>query len=93
MFRRALRNIHQHLEVGGKLVILEFNPPAATGFKNHYQLYLDQVIPFWGRVVGHDEASYQYLAESICVQPSPEQRIEELKSADFSSSMRCSGLG
>lgn len=79
----ALKNIYNHLEVGGKLVILEFNPPDSTGFKHHYQLYLDRVIPFWGKVVGHDEDSYQYLSDSICVQPSPDERISELKTAGF----------
>lgn len=79
----GLKQIFDAMAIGSKLVILEFNPPSATSFKNPYDMYLNNIIPFWGRTIGHDEDSYQYLADSISVQPLPDDRIKQIESAGF----------
>ena len=81
--RRGLENIFNALKVGGKAVIMEFNPPNASSFANEYAMYLKYVIPCLGRLIGHNESSYQYLVDSISVQPHPEQRTQQLADIGF----------
>lgn len=80
---KSLTNIYQSLKIGGKFVIIEFNPSSASSFDKQYGMYLKYVIPCLGKLVGKDESSYQYLAESIQQQPSPKQRITQMKSHGF----------
>lgn len=79
----GLKNIYDNMSVGGKIVIMEFNPPESTVFKNQYALYLKHMLPCLGKYIGQDEASYQYLADSIAVQPAPKARLNQLKEAGF----------
>ena len=81
--QQGLENIFRSLKVGGKAVIMEFNPPSASSFANEYTMYLKYVIPCLGRLIGHNESSYQYLADSISVQPDPSVRTQQLKDIGF----------
>ena len=62
---------------------MEFNPPSASSFHTQYEMYLKYVIPCLGQMIGKDEASYQYLADSIQQQPSPQDRIQQLEAHGF----------
>ncbi len=46
-------------------MILEFSHPVVPGLKPLYDAYSFSVLPWLGKVVARDEASYRYLAESI----------------------------
>jgi demethylmenaquinone methyltransferase/2-methoxy-6-polyprenyl-1,4-benzoquinol methylase len=49
----------------GKLIILEFSPPARGFFQKSYALYLRAMVPLIGKFIsGHGEA-YDYLASSV----------------------------
>ncbi len=61
----ALRSMLRVLKPGGQLLVLEFSKPVAPGLKSLYDLYSFSVLPWLGKVVAQDEASYRYLAESI----------------------------
>jgi demethylmenaquinone methyltransferase / 2-methoxy-6-polyprenyl-1,4-benzoquinol methylase len=61
----ALASMRRVLRPGGRLLVLEFSQPAVQGLKPLYDLYSFNVLPWLGRRVAGDEASYRYLAESI----------------------------
>ncbi|PZP59510.1 MAG: bifunctional demethylmenaquinone methyltransferase/2-methoxy-6-polyprenyl-1,4-benzoquinol methylase UbiE [Azospira oryzae] len=70
------------LRPGGRLIVLEFSrvwKPLAP----LYDLYSFNVLPLMGRIVAHDAASYQYLAESIRVHPSQEELKELMEQVGF----------
>lgn len=79
----ALTHAYRALKPGGKIVIMEFNPPTSTSLKHSYNTYLKMILPLMGQVIAKDRKSYQYLADSIAVQPSPEQRVEDLQNSGF----------
>lgn len=61
----ALRSMARALKPGGQLMVLEFSHPVLPGLKPIYDAYSFSVLPWLGKVVARDEASYRYLAESI----------------------------
>jgi|GEM_PF-5908844 len=79
----GLSNIHKQLKRGGKLVIMEFNPPTSTICPQAYKSYLNTIIPFLSKSLTNDARSYQYLAESIQLQPTPKRRIEMLSDLQY----------
>jgi len=62
---RALEAITEVLKPGGRLVVLEFSKVVVPVLERLYDLYSFEVIPRLGKFVTGDEASYQYLVESI----------------------------
>ena len=68
----ALKSMQRVLKPGGRLLVLEFSHPVAPGLKSVYDAYSFRVLPWLGRTVAKDEASYRYLAESIRMHPDQE---------------------
>jgi demethylmenaquinone methyltransferase / 2-methoxy-6-polyprenyl-1,4-benzoquinol methylase len=77
----ALQSMQRVLKPGGQLLILEFSHPVAPGLKPLYDAYSFSVLPWLGKVVARDEASYRYLAESIRQFPRQETLLEMMKEA------------
>ncbi|HEY0939198.1 MAG TPA: bifunctional demethylmenaquinone methyltransferase/2-methoxy-6-polyprenyl-1,4-benzoquinol methylase UbiE [Steroidobacter sp.] len=77
----ALRSMQRVLKPGGQLLILEFSHPVAPGLKPLYDAYSFSVLPWLGKVVARDEASYRYLAESIRRFPKQQELIEMMQAA------------
>lgn len=65
---RALAEMNRVLKPGGKLLVLEFST-VAPPLRKAYDWYSFKVLPWLGRRVAGDEASYRYLAESIRMHP------------------------
>jgi demethylmenaquinone methyltransferase / 2-methoxy-6-polyprenyl-1,4-benzoquinol methylase len=64
----ALLEMNRVLKPGGKLLVLEFSK-VAKPLTKIYDWYSFKVLPKLGKWVANDDASYQYLAESIRMHP------------------------
>ncbi len=80
----ALRSMFRVLRPGGQLLVLEFSKPTAPGLKPLYDTYSFNVLPWLGKVIAQDEASYRYLAESIRRFPDQETLKTMMQDAAFS---------
>jgi len=65
---RALSEMSRVLKPGGKLLVLEFSH-VARALAPVYDWYSFKILPWLGKRVANDQASYRYLAESIRMHP------------------------
>jgi demethylmenaquinone methyltransferase / 2-methoxy-6-polyprenyl-1,4-benzoquinol methylase len=77
----ALAAMRRVLRPGGRLLVLEFSQPAVAALKPLYDAYSFNVLPWLGRRVAGDEASYRYLAESIRRFPDQETLLGLMREA------------
>ena len=63
---KALSEIYRVLCPGGKLIILEFSK-VWQPLSKLYDAFSFNIVPKLGKLIANDEASYQYLVESIKV--------------------------
>jgi len=77
---RALAEMVRVLKPAGKLLVLEFSR-VAPALAPAYDWYSFNVLPWLGKNVAQDEASYRYLAESIRMHPDQETLAGMLRTA------------
>jgi demethylmenaquinone methyltransferase / 2-methoxy-6-polyprenyl-1,4-benzoquinol methylase len=77
----ALSSMQRALRPGGQLLVLEFSQPRLPGLKSLYDAYSFNILPWLGRVVAQDEASYRYLAESIRRHPDADTLLAMLEAS------------
>lgn len=82
----ALNEMARVTRPGGRTLVLEFSKPQVPGLSKLYDVYSFSVLPRLGRVVADDEASYQYLAESIRMHPDQDTLADMMRQAGF---VRC----
>ena len=79
----ALSSICRVLKPGGFCLILEFSKPVIKLLEKIYDKYSFSVIPWLGKMIANDEASYRYLVESIRMHPDQECLKEMILEAGF----------
>ncbi|MFI4918050.1 MAG: bifunctional demethylmenaquinone methyltransferase/2-methoxy-6-polyprenyl-1,4-benzoquinol methylase UbiE [Legionellales bacterium] len=79
----ALRSMYRVCKPGGKLMILEFSSPTVPGLKPVYDWYSFNILPKVGKLFAQDDASYQYLAESIRMHPNQTELLNMIERAGF----------
>ena len=67
----ALKEMQRVLKIGGRLLVLEFSK-VWQPLEKLYDVYSFKLLPLMGKLLAKDEASYQYLAESIRMHPDQE---------------------
>lgn len=80
---RALASIYRVLKPGGRLLVLEFSKPQTALMRKLYDQYSFKIIPKLGKLLANDEASYQYLVESIRMHPDQKQLASMMSGAGF----------
>ncbi len=87
----GIRNIPRRLEAmaemrrvllpGGRLHVLEFATPEKPWVRAFYTRYLALLLPKLAGLIAGDQASYQYLAETILAFPTPSAFRAEMRQA------------
>ena len=79
---KGLSEILRVLKPGGKLVILEFSKPAGS-FRWIYNLYMNNLAPFFGKLFCKDKEAYQYLHSSVKAFPEGKTFLHILQQVGF----------
>lgn len=80
----ALSEMRRVLKPNGKLLVLEFSK-VWKPLQKPYDVYSFSVLPWMGKKVANDAASYQYLAESIRMHPDQETLKKMMEDVGFES--------
>ncbi len=78
---RVLAEARRVLRPGGKFLCLEFSKLQVSAFEKLYDAWSFKAMPRIGQMVAKDEASYQYLAESIRMFPDQEALAAMMRAA------------
>ncbi len=82
--QRGIEELFRVLKQEGRAVVLEFGRPSFPIFKNIYQWYLSQVIPWAGGFFSRHKEVYRYLHDSIMVFYEPEELMAMMQKVGFS---------
>lgn len=80
---KALAEMCRVLKPGGRAIILEFSKLQSQPLAKLYDEYSFKLIPKLGGLIADDEASYQYLVESIRMHPDQETLKSMMLSSGF----------
>ncbi|MFN8241056.1 MAG: bifunctional demethylmenaquinone methyltransferase/2-methoxy-6-polyprenyl-1,4-benzoquinol methylase UbiE [Bacteroidales bacterium] len=80
---KGLTEICRVLRPGGLIMVLEFSKPTSFPFRQLYNFYFLNILPFFGRLFSKDKGAYSYLPESVMKFPDNEKFIELLSLSGF----------
>ncbi len=69
----GLAEFHRVLAPGGRLVILEFPPPAQGFTGSLFRFYFENILPRIGGLISGNVGAYSYLPESVLAFPEPDR--------------------
>jgi demethylmenaquinone methyltransferase/2-methoxy-6-polyprenyl-1,4-benzoquinol methylase len=81
----GLKEMLRVLRPGGIVMVLEFSKPASFPFRQVYNFYFLNILPFFGRIFSKDKNAYRYLPESVMKFPDNELFIALMSEAGFTS--------
>ncbi|MDX1271020.1 MAG: bifunctional demethylmenaquinone methyltransferase/2-methoxy-6-polyprenyl-1,4-benzoquinol methylase UbiE [Bizionia paragorgiae] len=79
----GLKEILRVLKPGGTFVILETSMPTKTPYKQGYNFYSKNILPFIGKTFSKDKSAYKYLSDSASQFPFGEVLNNILRNIGF----------
>lgn len=80
---KGLREMNRVTKAGGHVYILEFSKPSTFPFKQIYNFYFRNILPFFGKTVSKNKHAYTYLPESVQKFPDGINFLDHLKNAGY----------
>jgi demethylmenaquinone methyltransferase/2-methoxy-6-polyprenyl-1,4-benzoquinol methylase len=80
---QGISEMKRVLRIGGLILVLEFSKPSKTPFRQIYNFYFLNILPFTGRIFSRNRIAYRYLPESVMKFPDNEKFVELMKKAGF----------
>ena len=81
---RGLTEMRRVINENGMILVLEFSKPTSFPFRNIYNFYFRNILPFFGRIFSRDKSAYSYLPDSVSKFPDNENFLNMLEEAGFS---------
>jgi len=82
---KGLSEMFRVLRPGGKAVVLEFSKPTIFPFKQLFNIYFKNILPFIGKKTSNDDDAYGYLYRSVQVFPDLNKFADILERVGFRS--------
>ncbi len=79
---KGLSEIHRVLVPGGMIAVLEFSKPVGV-FRPFYNLYMNRLAPFFGKIFSKNPEAYKYLHSSVKAFPEGETFLHILEQVGF----------
>lgn len=80
---RGLSEMQRVLKPKGKLVVLEFSQPRVFPFRQLFNFYFKNILPFIGKMTSKDNRAYTYLYESVQAFPDGDNFLKVLEKTGF----------
>jgi demethylmenaquinone methyltransferase / 2-methoxy-6-polyprenyl-1,4-benzoquinol methylase len=81
---KGLSEMKRVIRIDGMILVLEFSKPKRFPFKQLYNFYFKNILPFFGRLFSKDKSAYTYLPDSVMKFPDNEDFLKLLVQAGFS---------
>lgn len=81
---KGLSEMNRVLRRGGLIMVLEFSKPDVFLFKQIYNFYFRNLLPFFGRLFSKDRKAYTYLHDSVMRFPDSDEFMMLMKKTGFS---------
>jgi len=62
---KGLKEMNRVLKAGSHVMILEFSKPKSFPYKQIYNFYFKNILPFFGNRISKSKNAYSYLPESV----------------------------